>query len=227
MVFYSSNSLTLAEHGIAIGLTHGGLGGGHVGIFFNETGEQPRLLHLLWHQTLRVDTLPARGCWIVTTLDIPPVAAKHLSAQIRAISRKLPKINYGIDFIASKGSFQGTKYSAPKGSNGLTCASFVLEVLSAGAVPLIQDQTWQPSAANTEWGDKVCAELLETTGDAKHVAAVRKSYNDLRLVPFELAAAAALPQDQRPVDFATIQVLAAQAKAALETACPVMPQRIA
>lgn len=220
MVFQSVELLRLNEHGIAIGLSHGGLGGGHVGIFFNEKGEQPRLLHLLWHQRLKVDSLPVEGCWLTSLVDVPPVASKQVVAQIRAISRKLPKINYGIDFIASKGSFQGSVYTAPKGSNGLTCASFVLEVLSAGAIPLIQESTWRPSDANKAWGEEVCRRLLENTGDAKHVDAVSKSFNDLRLVPFELAAAAALPQAQRPVDFDTIQPLANAAKNVLEACCP-------
>lgn len=220
MVFQSYELLRLNEHAIAIGLTHGGLGGGHVGIFFNEKGEQPRLLHLQWHQRLRVDTLPIEGCWIAAFLDVPPVASKQVVAQIRAISRKLPKINYGIDFIASQGSFQGTVYTAPKGSNGLTCASFVLEILRAGAIHLIEEATWQPSAANTAWGQEVCRQLLATTKDEKHVDAVSRSFNNLRLIPYELAAAAALPQDQRPVSFDAIQPLAQAAKNILEATCP-------
>lgn len=211
----------LPENGVAVALSHSPLGGGHLGIIFNETGGRLRLLELRWHRDLTVTDLPVNNCWIATSVDIPPVAAKQVVAKVRAISRKLPKINYGIDFIAARGSFQGTVYSAPKGSNGLTCSSFVLEVFRTAVVPMIQEETWQASEANVEWGNSVCDYLERTHVDEKHVQAVRSDVKGLRLIPYELAAAASLPKEQRPINYNGVQPLALQAKADLNRICKI------
>ncbi|WP_156320517.1 hypothetical protein [Pseudomonas lini] len=211
----------LPENGVAVALSHSPLGGGHLGIVFNETGGRLRLLELRWHLDLMVTDLPVESCWIVTSVDIPPTASKQVVAKIRAISRKLPKINYGIDFIAAKGSFQGTVYSAPKGSNGLTCSSFVLEVFRTATIPMIQEDTWCTSEANVSWGNSVCDYLERTHVEAKHVQAVRSDIKGLRLIPFELAAAASLPKEQRPINYDTIQSFALQAQADLNRICQI------
>ncbi|WP_110946540.1 hypothetical protein [Pseudomonas bohemica] len=136
MAFGNVNNVALSEHEIAIALFHSDLGGGHLGIIFNEKGNELKVMELGWHHTFYVSDIPHRKCGIAIPLALPPKAGKSVVAVVRAISRKKPKISYGIDFIASKGSFVGSVYSPPKGSDGLTCSSFVLEVLRSAAVLL-------------------------------------------------------------------------------------------
>lgn len=223
MVAGSVNDVVLGEHEIALALFHSDLGGGHLGIVFNEKGNRLKLLELGWHHKLFVKDLPLPKCGIAIPIALPPAASKGVVAVVRAISRKLPKISYGIDFIASKGSFAGSVYSAPRGSAGLTCASFVLEVLRTAGVPMILEETWRESDLNRDWGNEVVRILEEHGADHKHVAAVRQGINGLRLIPFELAAAATLPLNERPAAFESVQEIAAELRNQLTRICPLPP----
>jgi hypothetical protein len=220
MVFGSVNEVVLPEHGIALALFHSDLGGGHLAILFNEKGNKLRMMELGWHHKLFVSDLPSPKCGVAIPLALPPAAGKGVVAVVRAISRKLPKISYGIDFIASKGSFSGSVYSPPKGSNGLTCASFVLEVMRSAAVLLIHEETWEPSASNAEWAAEVVKLLREHGAEEKHIEAVEKGMSDLRLIPFELAAAASLPVEQRPAKYTAVQQIAGELRNHLNRICP-------
>lgn len=224
MVFGTVNDVVLPEHEIALALFHSDLGGGHLGIIFNEKENELKVMELGWHHAFYVSDIPHRKCGIAIPIALPPKAGKSVIAVMRAVSRKKPKISYGINFIASKGSFLGTKYTPPKGSDGLTCASFVLEVLRSAAVPLIREDTWTDCDANREWAADVIRLLRQHGADDKHVAAVEKSVSGLRLIPFELAAAATLPLDKRPASYTDVQETAGDLRSQLNTACPVPPQ---
>jgi hypothetical protein len=223
MAFGTVNNVVLSEDEIALALFHSTLGGGHLGIIFNEKGNQLKVMELGWHHTFYVSDIPHRSCGIAIPLTLPPKAGKSVVATVRAVSRKKPKISYGIDFIASKGSFVGSVYTPPKGSDGLTCSSFVLEVLRSAAVPLIQEQTWTASDANREWAATVISFLRDSGADAKHVDAVERGVSGLRLVPFELAAAASMPLEQRPASYSDVQAIAGELRNQLNTACPPAP----
>jgi hypothetical protein len=226
MVYGSVNDVVLPEHGIALALFHSDLGGGHLGVLFNEKGNKLRLMELGWHHKLFVSDLPRPKCGIAIPLALPPAASKGVLAVVRAISRKLPKISYGIDFIASKGSFNGSVYSPPRGSNGLTCASFVLEVMRSAAVLLIHEESWEPSPSNTEWATEVVKLLREHGAEEKHIEAVEKGMSNLRLIPFELAAAATLPVEQRPASYTAVQQIAGELRNHLDRVCPLPAQPI-
>ncbi|MDF5776544.1 hypothetical protein [Pseudomonas syringae] len=224
MVFGTVNDLILPELELAIALFHSDLGGGHLGIIFNEKQNKLKVMELGWHHVFYVSDIPHRRCGIAIPVALPPNAGKSVIAVVRAVSRKKPKIPYGIDFVASKGSFLGTTYTPPKGSDGLTCASFVLEVLRSAAVPLIQEETWTECDANREWAADVIRLLRHHGADDRHVAAVEKNVRGLRLIPFELAAAAALPLDDRPASFADVQGIAGDLRIQLNSACPAPSQ---
>ncbi|SDF94519.1 hypothetical protein [Pseudomonas extremaustralis] len=225
MVFGTVNNVVLPEHEIALALFHSDLGGGHLGIIFNEKGNELRVVELGWHHAFYVSEIPHRKCGIAIPIALPPKAGKSVIAVVRAVSRKKPKISYGIDFIASKGSFVGTTYTPPKGSDGLTCASFVLEVLRSAAVPLIREETWTDRDANRKWAADVIMLLRQHGADDKHVAAVEKNVNGLRLIPFELAAAASLPIEKRPASYTDVQETAEELRGQLNTACPAPPNQ--
>lgn len=223
MAFLPLKATNLAPHSVAVALTYGGLGGGHIGVAFLGANEQYSMMHLGWHHKFKLDVIDDtfKGCWIATIIDLPTIASKHLTAVVRGISKTFPQISYGTNFIAAKGSFQGNTYSAPEGSNGLTCASFVLEVLRAGNIPLINESTWEKTPENERWGAQVCDALAETEGvTADHVAAVRASINGLRLIPYEVSGAASLPKEQRPTTYQLVQPHAQGAEAALHAFCP-------
>lgn len=224
MTFSPLVEVKLTETQIAIALCASDLGGGHIGIAYHSE-QGPSVLHLAWHKKLdliRIPEEPHDFCWISTTLDLPPLASKQVVAYIRVVESNMPTINYGTDFVASKGSFDASgTYCPPEGSLGLTCASFVLEVLRGASVDLIQSETWQPSEENKTWKAEVCT-LLERYGvDQNHVDAVKNNTNGSRLRPYELAGSAMLPRDKWPTNFSLAQSLATTAENALTNFCPI------
>lgn len=229
MTFESLQSVTFRNDQVAVALSHSNFGGGHIGIAFHHAKEGPKVVHLAWHKDLRVEAIsPAlKVCWVSTTLRIPPVASKAVVGIVRAVASRLPQVNYGINLIAAKGSFTlRGEYRPPKGSDGLTCASFVVEVLRAASVSLVKYETWRAETANNNWADQVCQGLAATQVPQSHIDAVQKNArNGLRLRPYEVAGAATMPARELPVDFDTAQPAAKEAEAKLLNMCPV-PHRL-
>lgn len=157
-------------------------------------------------------------CWIATVVDLPDAVSKVVVGIARAVSKRAPKIHFGIDFIAAKGSFDSNgAYRPPKGSHGLTCASFVNELFGAAAVPLVEEATWESKADYEEWRANVVALLRQHKADESHIEAVLKSSCGIRLCPEELAASAASAMVERPMTFKRAQELAPEVMAVLQT----------
>lgn len=222
MAFVSIEALALSENQVGVALSSGRLDGGHIGLAFISSKDGPKLMHLAFHRRLLVDNIPVAHpqCWVVSILDIPKGAAKAVSAGIRSVATRLPIINYGIDFIAAKGSFVRGLYKAPKGSDGLTCSSFVVDVLRSVGVNLIDDSTWKASEENVEWGNKVVELLTSFGASAEHIESVKSNSNGLRLIPFEVGAAADAARHAWPLAFENATAAAVFAKAELEVCCP-------
>lgn len=113
------------------------------------------------------------------------------------------------------------RYTAPRGSDGLTCATFISEIFRAVGLPLVQLDTWEARDQDLVWGNDVCA-LLKHRGGAsdEHIEAVRSSINGLRLRPEELAFSADLPSLARPVAFAEASVGGVNVMNFLNAECP-------
>lgn len=205
---------------IAISKSH--YDGGHIGLGFHSVKSGPQVLHLAWHQKLCVHSIPdeLEASWFVEVLSIPPSASKQLVSLIRAVATRLPKINYGINFMVTRGAFDANgNYKLPKNGDGLTCATFILEVLRAGMVRLLKEETWLYSAANVDWANSVCDQLAKTVS-SEHAEIVRKNMNGLRIRPFEVAGAAQLGSKKWPADFECVQAPAELLKNELNTLCP-------
>jgi len=218
-LFFRLAELQLAKDRVGIVVSKG-MGDGHVGLLYHAK-DGVRILHMAWHEQVKNEALDRglRECWIVGLLDIPPGLNKHLVSSIRALAQKIPKIGYGIDFIASAGSIKDGKYRQPRRSQGLTCASFVYEVLSGAAVQLIKPETWRPNDANKRWASDVCKVLTEKGASPGHVAAVREGINGLRLLPFEVSAAATHSYQNRPLTFDAVQPLCKPVESRLSELC--------
>lgn len=178
MTFSSLVPVKFSVDQVAIALSHSSFGGGHLGVAFHDKDKTPRLLHLAWHTDLRLEAIPdqVQQCWINQILDLPPAASKGVVAFVRAVAKRMPTIKYGINALAARNSFVTPGYSPPKGSDGLTCASFVAEVLRGAKVPLVKIESWEESDKNRHWGEAVCLALQRTGVDQGHVNLVRKKY---------------------------------------------------
>lgn len=208
---------------VVIAVSSSPLGGGHLGIGFHSVRNGPQVLHLEWHRRLRAHAIPAElvTCWIASPLNIPTGASKAIVALARAVATRGATINYGINFLSARGSFDpnGT-YKPPKGSDGLTCATFIVELLRAGKVDLVKSENWKAHAANTDWANIVCNSLANTPSvDPAHVDAVRRNINGLRMRPFEVAGAASLDSKSWPAEFDDVQGPAKRVSEQLDQVC--------
>lgn len=217
---------------VAVAVSHSPMGAGHVGIGFHSVKDGPQVLHLAWHRRLSVDRVPdeLKQCWSAEPCNLPQSAGKQVVAFVRAVAKRGAKINYAVNFIASKDSFSSNgTYKPPKGSHGLTCASFVLEVFRGGKIPLVRSDTWRDEPMNIDWGNRVCAQLEKDKDvDPGHVEAVRKTVSGFRLRPFEVAGACRLPLKDLPASFEAVQEPATQVEAELFFLCgpPAPPSNI-
>lgn len=223
MTYANLQAVPFGVEQVAVAVTNSAFGGGHIGLGFHSAKAGPQVLHLAWHLKLESHCIPGElnpPCWTAKALQVPPSASKQMVALIRAIAVKGPKINYDTNLLAAKGSFSGNgAYKPPKGSHGLTCATFVLEVLRAGMINLVKVETWPVTVENEKWANDVC-EQLARTASPEHVASVRKNISSLRLRPFEVAGAAEFPAKAWPVAFKEAQDAAQTVVSQLQANCP-------
>lgn len=222
MPYVQASGLSFPKDKLAVAVTHGAFGN-HIGIAFHSAKEGVKLLHLASHINLRTDDfseeLPKK--WVSSVVDLPASVSIQMVAIVRSLAKRLPHINYGINVIAAAGSFDSTgRYKAPKGSDGLTCATFVSTIFHDFRLPLIQEETWLPSPENAQWGIMVYEWLRDKcNADEAHLEAVRQNINGLRVRPDEVAAAADIPFSQRPVNFEIATKGAPAVLAALQAIC--------
>lgn len=204
MAYVQAGSCSFTKEQLAIAITSGAFGS-HVGIAFHSVKEGLRLLHLARHQCLMDDDFSRQDInsrYVAAVVDIPPAASKQMVSIIRSVAKRQPRINYGINAKAAVGSFDNSgRYKPPKGSDGLTCATFVSTVFSDYKVPLIDLDTWEPNQENELWGRKVCAFLKQCKVDESHLKAVESNISGLRVRPEEVAAAADAPASFKPVAY--------------------------
>lgn len=197
--------------------------GTHVGLVFTDAQKATKIIHLAWHKTLKVDEYPSSVCCIATVLDLPDTTAKIFVGVLRKIAKRQPHISYGINVLRAAGSFSADgDYRAPKGSDGLTCATFVSELFRALGVPLIKESTW-PTGVNEDWALAVCSELEKRGADADHVAAVRSNARGMRVRPEELGSAADQPHAAWPLGYDDAVAGAASVVSCLNSKCPMLP----
>lgn len=223
MAYANLKTASFGKDQVVIAVSKSDFDGGHIGIGFHSARNGPQVLHLAWHRKLSTHSIPSEltACWISTPLNIPNGASKAIVALARAVATRGPTINYGINFIAAQGSFSANgAYKPPKGSDGLTCATFVVELLRAGKVDLVKSSDWKAHDANVAWANLVCDSLANTQNiDMDHINAVRRNINGLRMRPFEVAGAAGIDSRCWPVDFDDVQAPAADVANQLSLVC--------
>lgn len=222
---------------LVIVISKGATPEGHTGFaFFDELG-CPGLYHLVDHRKLKHESAANNAGWLVERLNLKPLVSKQIVAYARTVMKwanLLNNIDYGVDFIAARGSFlaDGT-YQPPAGDPGLTCASFVVEVLRCARIDLIQEGTWKPTLYNADWAENVASffdqraaswearsEFDKARVDRERAATIRLSINGLRLMPTEVVGAAALGRNAWPVSFEDVQPEALRVRQELAAAFP-------
>lgn len=221
MAYVDAKAFAFSKDQIVVALSPG-LFGGHLGVAFHSP-HGPKLLHLAFHRkVVTEDFPPTRACWIAAAAKVHPINAKFVGAVVKAISENKPEVNFGLNIFASNGSFDHKgNYTAPPGSDGLTCATFVAQIFADAGLPIVDITTWKPRDEDIAWGNAVCDELRDANATQEHIDTVRANITGLRVRPEEVAYAAVT--SPWPVDFSIASSGGVDLRDTLQTICPHEP----
>ena len=193
----------MQELGVEIRLTEG-LGGRHVALVFKvDDKDEPTLCHLLWHQWIVSEPASDKHPWIQCALGSSTrrVIAGYCKSIAARIKQDKPKINFGFDGPLRCFNKDG-RYIPLKDGEGLTCATFVLEIFANRGVNLLNLQQWPADRPEDKaWQLAIIEELGRTratlmqkgrTAEAdavgRHINALEKKQGATRCRPEEVAA---------------------------------------
>lgn len=222
MAFVAADSLQLGPGEIAIALAPGTFGS-HAGVVFRSTPDTGSLtlLHLRWNEFAEACSFPADGCWIAARLDIGEYSGLAIEELLRDLAASPPVIKYGVGVIQAEGSFTKAGYTKPIGSDGLTCATFVWQILKYGGLDPVQADSW-PEGVNTEWVVKI-AQMLMTSGRADLQQAIAVALvKDVarRIKPTELGVPALHPIELWPMHYEQVIAQEPEVVGVLNEVCP-------
>lgn len=187
--------------------------GSHVGILFVDSDDKPIFLHLASHKKLKADnveTNPYAGfVWIQSNFH--PTLRKVMAGVCQHCRDTNPEISYslmytGEYFVDSEG-FE-IKCDAP--GDGLSCATFVLEIFRKRAFEVLKLEEW-PLFKDSELLDRLGKYLEEhTTASAEHIQAIKNSVGTFpRLEPQHVAAGATLADNRMPIGYRAAKIFGA------------------
>ncbi|THK37377.1 hypothetical protein EHS39_14220 [Ensifer sp. MPMI2T] len=193
----------------------------HVGfLYLTDTG--PRMLHLAWHYHLQDDD-PYDDPWkeyLWANFSLEDEENRSALAAVVATvwTNHTGNIPYGFSFEGSAFNADGSFVPPPIGQ-GLTCATFIVKVLSAAGFNLLDMTSWQGRDGDAEWRAKIIGWLEKTDGvDQGHINALREDINAMRIRPEDLVAAGI--SSPWPVSFGDASAIAEEVLAELYEKVP-------
>lgn len=164
----------------------------HIGLLYFD-GEKVKFLHLAWHCDLLKETPDEKYLWLDIPLD--PINKMHLATVCELIyeTNKEAGIPYGLS-INGTGFAKDGRYTADEHYAGLTCATFVIQVLRSQGLQIIDFDKWQHRQADKRWQMQT-VQKLERRASREHIQYQRKKIQEgaARFKPEEVAVAASLP----------------------------------
>lgn len=205
--------------GVAICVTDAEIPLVHAGVLHWEPNEAPYVLHLAFHARVANSQLPdgeLKFFW--SELPLGDEAAAAVAGFCRRVAKRRPPIKYGIVYEGGKLADDGRALLGGQ-AVGLTCATFVLALLSTFNHELLALGSWPARPDDDDaWHGHIVSMLTQLRQrhpddiTEEHIAAVRKERGCCRYRPEEVAAAA---KASWPAAFATIDPLGQQARAFL------------
>jgi hypothetical protein len=181
----------------------------HCGIVYRDVRGALQFLHLAWHHQLTNEPLGQRT-WVA--VQVEPVLVPTYTALCEMMAENPPLIPYGFGRHGGQISALG-KYIPGAPDHGLTCATFVLKLLRAYRLDLLQEASWPTRREDAAWHQEILAALAAGSADPDHVEAVRTQVGCARFRPDEVAASAASPP--YPADFPSVTPVAQQIRTEL------------
>jgi len=176
----------------------------HVGLIYIRDEVTPVLCHLAWHYRLMFEDPVVRPTWSESNLhwcevNLDRINRRVIAGWLEDLKTNPNEIPYGFDIQPPVFTAEGQYIVQPDGK-GLTCATFIVEVYRANALPLLDDDAW-PSRLeeDTAWQERILDGLRKTGAEQSHIDALSDDIGCVRYKPEEVAAATL--QEDRPVSF--------------------------
>lgn len=201
MEIYDANVTSYDEvENIGVAIKNVGDDQQHIGIIYKIGNTAPAImLDLQWHHLLRQRTPSNSYAWLDCGLDIYNKAA--LAAYCNDIYSENGEntIPYGVGISGKSFDPATGKWILGNPHDGLTCASFVLEVFAAQGHTVLNKESWQERNTDKDWQNHIINALEDTGASPEHINYQRSLIGIFRYRPEEVAGA--IPQDEYPVDF--------------------------
>jgi hypothetical protein len=161
----------------------------------------------------------ARSCsnifWI--TPDLIQEEQRILAAKIDAwLDGNASRIPYS---VAHPGGviFKDNIWIGDEPGQGLTCATFIVELFKELGIPFIDIETWESRVGDTEWAERILS-LISHSMSPEHVEAQRNRIGDkVRVRPSDIAAAGHLIHQsmENPLHFKVVAPISTEVEEAL------------
>ncbi|MFO0618049.1 MAG: hypothetical protein U0414_35990 [Polyangiaceae bacterium] len=174
----------------------------HVALVYRVDGTA-KTLELAWHRDLVSVNVELTGLFAPLQLD--PANAISLAAYCEAVALENHANIPGKAQIPYWIRYDGETFTATGQwlhDTGLTCATFVLAVLSSQGLTVARHETWGTREDDLTWQCKILRMLASK--HPREVAMQRKLIGASRLRPEEVAVAATLPPASQPATFAAV-----------------------
>lgn len=166
----------------------------HIGIIYNKNG-QTWLIHLAWDCSLKDEPIPENFYWGLSSLD---------NDERALIASYVPELKNNKDiryaFINKNKIVFDTdgKYIIRPPGEGLTCATFVMEVFEWLYLPVVDQKSWETRDTDQPFFDCILKFLKKQMSD-DYIKHIEENRDVPRFRPEEIAAG--VISDEFPLSF--------------------------
>lgn len=194
-----SNSIeslpTPENHWFGIGIKKISHSANHSGVVFHDSlsGEK-KILHLGWHNDLRLDEVSNSYRWVKLHEDYDEDNARDFALLCQWIfEANKYNVPYGVKFDGTIIDETTNKIQFRNGEAiGLTCSTFAMLVFNRFGIELVDSNTWEKRDSDNIWFDLLIQNLGSTNVPYEHVHILKKQIPCARIRPEEIAASCQL-----------------------------------
>lgn len=179
----------------------------HTGFVFQAGDGKLWLFDLAWHELCRYTPMEPGYAYVIEDF-IDKYAATAIASFLANVHHvNKDNIKYSISWDNDSEYFDKTtgKNLKTGRGEGLTCATFVLEVLKRYGFDLLDIKTWPITAANSDWQKSIVDKLIESRPQSidDFIVQFSKVGYTPRFLPEEVVGAAGY-YDEEPLNFAIV-----------------------
>ena len=167
----------------------------HIGIIYNENG-QTRIIHLAWDCSLKDEIVPKEYHWGLSSLDNDERAL--VAAWMPELRNNRNNIRYAFTRKYKPVFNKDGKYIESHLGEGLTCATFVMEVFEWLFFPVIDQKSWEKRNTDQPFFDCILG-FLRSRLDNEYIKHIENNRDVPRFRPEEVAAG--VIGDEPPLSF--------------------------